>query len=61
MKQVIRYEAEDGSIFDTAEACKEHEFRVKMVERIYNELRHADSDEIYAWIVANTKGFKDQS
>ncbi len=57
MKEVTRFEAEDGTLFDDAEACKEYEFRKAMENRIYEELRHADADQIYDWIVANTKGF----
>lgn len=41
-----------------AEACEEYERRKAMINRIYEELRHADSEEIYEWILANTKGFK---
>lgn len=58
MKQVTRYEADDGALFDSAEACQEYERRKAMINRIYDELRHADSEEIYDWILANTKGFK---
>lgn len=61
MKQVTRYEAEDGSIFDDPAACQEYEFRKRMENRIYEELRHADPEEIYNWIIHNTKGFKDGS
>lgn len=58
MKQVTKYESEDGGLFDTAEACQAYERRKAMINRIYEELRHADSEEIYNWIIANTKGFK---
>ena len=58
MKQVTKYEADDGSLFDSSEECEEHEERTAIIDRIYNELRNADYVEIYNWIIANTKGFK---
>lgn len=59
MRKVERFESDDGGLFDTEQACKEYEFRKAMEQRIYDELRHADADEIYVWIINNTKGFKD--
>lgn len=58
MKEVIRYEANDGTVFDTEEACIEYEKRRHWENKIYSELRHADSHEIYEWVLENTKGFK---
>jgi hypothetical protein len=52
------YKAKDGKVFETEKECRAHEFKREMVERIYNELRHSDSDEIYDWILENTKWFK---
>jgi len=59
MRKVERFEADDGSLFATEQDCKEYEFRRVMEQRIYDELRHEGADEIYVWIINNTKGFKD--
>lgn len=58
MKVKTVYEAENGAIFETAEECKAFEKEQAIKMRIYKELRHADTDEIYDWIAENTKGFK---
>lgn len=58
MKEVIKYEAEDGSIHDTEDECKHHEFRKHMEQRIYDELRYADAEDIFQWIIDNLEEFK---
>ena len=58
MESIRMYKAKDGKVFETEKECRANEFKREMVERIYNELRHSDSDEIYDWILENTKWFK---
>jgi ssDNA-specific exonuclease RecJ len=58
MEKIAVYRAEDGKIFNNEAECVEHELREKMKTRIDEELKYATSDEIYDWIVRNTKGFK---
>jgi hypothetical protein len=58
MEKLTVYKAEDGKIFKTESECHNYEIKKHMEQRIYNELRHADSEDIYQWIIDNTKGFK---
>ena len=58
MEQVIKFKAKDGLLFNTEQDCLDHEFFCKMVNKIYDELRNADSEEIFNWIMNNTNGFK---
>ena len=63
MKQVTKYEATDGQLFNTPDECEVHESRLEIKERIDKEIcaGYRDGptpDEIFDWVVDNTKGFK---
>lgn len=58
MKQVTRYQADDGTLFEKETDCLKYEKRRSMLDKIYEDLRGADPDVIYDWILENTKGFK---
>ena len=38
--------------------CLAHELKVYWTDKIFDNLRHAEPDEIYDWILQNTMGFK---
>ena len=59
MESIRMYKAKDGKVFETEKECRAHEFKRFAVEQAqYNFVLCIDSDEIYDWILENTKWFK---
>lgn len=59
IKKVERWEAEDGSLFETLEDCEYYEARSERVMNIFEELGHNPSaHEIYDYIAKHTRGWK---
>lgn len=57
MKQVVRFEAEDGNLFDTEEACLRHEARDEFERTMYASnyicWRDTSPSEIVDWMLGN--------
>ena len=58
VKQVVRWETEDGQVFDTQEAATEHEWREFRAAVIRDTLYQPDEYEILDFIEKHTKGWK---
>lgn len=58
VKQVVRWETEDGQVFDTQEAATEHEWREHRAAVIRYTLYQPDEYEILDFIEKYTKGWK---
>ena len=58
VKQVVRWETEDGQVFDTQEAATEHEWRHERAAFIRDTLYQPDEYEILDFIEKHTKGWK---
>ena len=59
VKQVVRWETEDGQVFDTQEAATAHEWRNERAAFIRNSLiPNPDEYEILNFIEKYTKGWK---
>ena len=62
VKQVVRWEAEDGKLFDTKHAAEDHEEihnRFMLIkEKLSYELWSYHGEEIYEFIETYTKGWK---
>ena len=50
--------ANDGKEFDSKDECLAYELKAYWADKIFDNLRHAEPDEIYDWILRNTMGFK---
>lgn len=59
IKKVERWEAEDGSLFETLEDCEYHEAKQGRISHIYEHLGYdASPEEIYDYIAQYTRGWK---
>lgn len=62
VKEVIRWETADGSLFDTQEKAEKYQFRKNMVNFVYDTLdvcrNSSDAEEILDFIEKYTKGWK---
>lgn len=62
VKQVLRWEAEDGTLFDTEEEAKAHALRGNMLDFVYKNISVCrdsdDAEEIIDFIEEYTKGWK---
>lgn len=58
VKQVVRWEAEDGKVFDTQEDATAHECREHWAFVIRETLYQPDEYEILDFIEKHTKGWK---
>ena len=58
VKQVVRWETEDGEVFDTQEAATAHEWREHRAAVIRDTLYQPDEYEILDFIEKYTKGWK---
>lgn len=58
VKQVVRWETEDGQVFDTQEAATEHEWREHRAAVIRDTLYQPDEYEILDFIEKYTKGWE---
>ena len=62
VREVVRWETKDGSLFDTVEEAEKYEFRENMVNFVYDTLdvcRNAsDAEEVINFIEEYTKGWK---
>lgn len=58
MKEVKRWEAEDGSIFDSAAACTEHEIKERAITMLYDKspihsITRSEAEDLYKWLLEN--------
>lgn len=53
MKQVTRYEAEDGKLFNSESECIKHDRRLMVIRQIDEDLhlRDTSSEEIVDWMI----------
>lgn len=58
VKQVLRWETEDGEVFDTEEAATEYELRNDRAAFIRDNLYQPDEYELLDFIEKYTKGWK---
>lgn len=59
VKQVERWQAEDGTLFDTLEDCEYHEAYKDRLQVIEDELgKYPTAAEIYNFIATRTQGWK---
>ena len=59
MKKVTRYQADDGTEFETEEQCLSYEHKQTVIDKMDRDLylRELDSGELYDWIVNNIELF----
>lgn len=62
VREVVRWETRDGSLFDTVEEAEKYEFRENMVYFVYDTLdvcrNVSDAEEVINFIEEYTKGWK---
>lgn len=59
MKQVTRYESDDGQVFDTEGACERHEQRQQVIKKIDAGLylRDCSAEDVFYFVVNNIELF----
>ena len=58
VKQIVRWETEDGEVFDTQEEATSHEWRHERAAFIRDNLYQPDEYELLDFIEKYTKGWK---
>jgi hypothetical protein len=59
MKQVTRYESDDGMLFDTEGDCKQHEHKQQVIKKIDAGLylRDCSAEDVFHFVVNNIELF----
>lgn len=58
MKQVTRYESDDGVLFDTEGACKRHEHKQQVIKKIREGIESACiAEDVFDFVVNNIELF----
>lgn len=62
VKQVVRWETEDGREFHSKEEAEKHDLRMKKVDEVFHNLSickdREDALDLVLFIETNTKGWK---
>jgi hypothetical protein len=58
MKQVTRYESDDGMLFDTEGDCKQHEHKQQVIKKIRDGIESACiAEDVFDFVVNNIELF----